>query len=1162
MFDRSRSAWCLPYFAIVATVLVVGQNGLLNAAVAAEAKTAEAKTAEAKTANAETKATPADTKPANPSKRVADSYAEQVLADHPVGYWRFSETKSTLANHAPQFPELTGKPQGNVTSVAGPRGEAFPDFSSDNQAAQFDGVGDYYRIADPGDESPLDFGAGDSITLEAWVNPRQLTAGRYMYIVGKGRLFNSGFSRDNQNYALRLNGSSGTGATVNFLFRGAKNNTPNDWHRWTSQHQFPLSSGWHHVAVTYTFGQPDSIRGYIDGRATTGTWDMGGATTDAPVVDNDEVWIGSSMGGAASNSFHGAIDEVALYRSALPAARFAERYHAKPVVIKPLAKPAEGEVVVEIVDVGVPSTANSWDLIPAQAADYFVLHQFAITGIPKKYNEDAVSADWPNPLLLRATGNVALPAGKHRLLLRSMGSARLFIDDSLAVQTGFPGKNSGGHSPVPELPPPAAPNMRPVPFGHREEIVEVELDGKSHVFRLEALIGGSGRRLETGELSLNTSTPSGTFAILSAGNKHREHTEAHWKQLVSQQRDYLANLDAQRRALIRQQSAAYWETRRNLAQQFVASLPEIKLPKAAGDSHPVDRFILAKLKATGAEPLPLADDLAFLRRVTLDTVGVIPTLDEIQAFLGNPPQTRREQAIERLLADPRWADHWVPYWQDVLAENPGLLKPKLNNTGPFRWWIHESFLDNKPLDRFVTEAVMMGGSTYYGGPAGFGMASQNDAPMAEKAFVLSKAFLGVDLRCARCHDAPYHPYKQGDTFHLAAMLLRGNQKIPATSSVPTAELARRPLVKVTLQAGTSLEPAWPLEQIVADELPPELLQNPQDSRARLAALFTAPANQRFAQVLVNRVWKRYLGRGFVEPVDDWFDASPSHPDLLDFLARDFTASGYDLKHLARQILTSQTYQRQVRDADDPLFSGPERRRLEAEQVVDSLHAAVGKAMETEVLTFDPDNLRRPQDFMNFGDPRRAWEFTSLSNERDRPALALPAAQSVVDVLLTFGWRDSRQDPVSVREQEPMVLQPLVLANGVLGHRLTRLSDNGNLVDLALAEQPLEKLIDQVFLQVLTREPTSAERHMFHELLSPSYKDRAVADAPRIIEYRPRHAISWSNHLHPDATTVKLELEELARRGDPATARLQADWRERMEDMVWALTNSPEFVFAP
>jgi len=1100
---------------------------------------------------------PADSKPLDPAAR----YPQVVLDDQPVAYWRF-----TPGDVATEFASVGGEPLkavavGEVRVVEGPRPEGYPAFTSENHAVQLSGNYTYLRVSDPGADSPLDFGHGDSITIEAWVNPRSMSNGQQVYIVGKGRTYRPGFNRNNQNYALRLV-ANGNGAAVNFLFRSKK-----DWHRWTSNNEIPLESGWHHIAVTYTFGQPDSICGYLDGKPSKGRWDMGGATDLAPVQDDDEVWIGSAMGGGQSNSFDGQIDEVALFRTAVPAERFAKRYAARTVEAKPLATPGPGEVVVELVESGIPGMADTWDFTAGQASEYHISDVFAFVGLPKKYNDQGIADDRSSAVLLRATGIVQLPQGKHKLLLRSLGSARLLIDGKNVVQTGFPLRGAGGHNPVPELPPPPAPGMRPVPFGHRESVVEVELDGQPHEFRLEALVGGRSRRLETGELSLNVAGPDGSFAFLAPGDvsvsKDRiVHSEANWAAVAQRERQRLEQLNAQRRAEKQQLTADYWEQRREIARNYVASLPAIDIPEVAGAANPIDRFILARLKETGAEPQLLVDDLAFLRRATLDTIGVIPSPQEIEAFLADPPDERRALAIDRLLSDSRWADHWVPYWQDVLAENPGLLKPKLNNTGPFRYWLHESFVDNKPMDRFLTEAVMMQGSMYYGGAAGFAMASQNDAPMAEKAFVLTKAFLGVNLKCARCHDAPYHPFKQGDTFQMAAMLHRGPQSIPSSSSVPMAEGGRKPLVEVSLKPGSALQPQWPLVELVQDQLAEGLVTNPADSRARFAALMTAPANERFAQVMVNRLWHRYLGRGLVEPVDDWFDAEPTHPQLLDYLARELVLSGYDLKHVARLILSSDLYQRQVRKPDQPLFTGPERRRLEAEQIVDSLHVAVGKAMDTEVLTFDPDNLRQASTFMNFGVPRRSWEFTSLSNERDRPALALPVAQSVVDMLMMFGWRDSRQDPITVRETEPMPLQPLVVANGVLSHRLTRVSDNGAMVEVALADQPLEQLIDRVFLQVLTRYPTSAERNMFYELLREGYEDRVVPDAEVMLPQKPRHAVSWTNHLHADATTIKLELEELARAGDPPTARLKADWRERLEDMVWTLTNTPEFVFAP
>jgi hypothetical protein len=593
------------------------------------------------------------------------------------------------------------------------------------------------------------------------------------------------------------------------------------------------------------------------------------------------------------------------------------------------------------------------------------------------------------------------------------------------------------------------------------------------------------------------------------------------------------------------------------------------------DLTPVDRFLLAARAGGERVFTPLLDDYAFLRRVSLDTIGTIPSPKEIAAFTGDRSPDRRARAIDRLLADPRWADHWTSYWQDVLAENPGILKPELNNTGPFRWWIYESLVDNKPFDRFVTELVMMEGSVAYGGPAGFGLATQNDAPLAEKAHVLAKSFLAIELKCARCHDAPYHPFKQHDTFSLAALLDRGEQKLPKTSTVPLAAGARKPAITISLRPGDKIEPAWPFERLVAAQLSDDVLHNSDDSRERLAALLTSPDNERFAQVIVNRMWSRYIGWGLVSSVDDWFDAERLQPELLTFLARDFVEHGYDLKHLARTILQSRLYQGEVAatvggEAEHPLRAagplGPARRRMTAEQIVDSLFEAVGKTFNSEELTFDPAGRSPATQFGNLGHPRRAWQFTSLSNERDRPALAMPAAQSVVDLLVTFGWRESRQNPLTGRDEEPNVLQPLVLANGVVGARIASLSNDSAVTALALQAFSLDELVRQVYLRLLSRLPRPDEEQMFVDLLKEGYEERRpevnpfAGDQKQSSEHRI--AVAWSNHLSPEASILKLEMERQARSGDPPTKLLTADWRERMEDMVWALVNSPEFVFVP
>jgi hypothetical protein len=231
-------------------------------------------------------------------------------------------------------------------------------------------------------------------------------------------------------------------------------------------------------------------------------------------------------------------------------------------------------------------------------------------------------------------------------------------------------------------------------------------------------------------------------------------------------------------------------------------------------------------------------------------------------------------------------------------------------------------------------------------------------------------------------------------------------------------------------------------------------------------------------------------------------------------------------------------------------------------LLDSLFVAAGKQFGAEELTFDPDNRQPVHTFLNLGVPRRAWQLTSLSNERDRPALSLPVAQSLVDLLEAYGWRASRPNPLTPCDMEPTVLQPLLLANGVVSTRVCRLSDDGALLEACLQAQQPSQLVDELCLRILTRSATPQERATLGAVLEEGFAQRAVPDAPLRLPRRRTTNVAWSNHLSPEATRLKLELEEAARQGDPPTARLQDEWRQRAEDVIWALFNSPEFVFVP
>ena len=505
-----------------------------------------------------------------------------------------------------------------------------------------------------------------------------------------------------------------------------------------------------------------------------------------------------------------------------------------------------------------------------------------------------------------------------------------------------------------------------------------------------------------------------------------------------------------------------------------------------------------------------------------------------------------------------------------------MLNPSLNTTGPFRWFLYESLRDNKPLDRMVTELILLRGSPHEGGSAGFGIAADNEAPFAAKGQIIANAFLGIELQCARCHDSPFHSTKQKDLYSLAAMLERKPVTVPKTSRVPAAFFeakARESLIRVTLTHDESISPEWPFSAVTGisdDAALASLLQKSDDARERLAALVTAPQNSRFTQVIVNRIWRRYLGAGIVEPPHDWEGHAASHPELLAWLAQEFVTHDYDVRHLSKLVLTSQVYQRHAtgknlqNSPELRFFNAPDRRRLSAEQIVDSLHVSAGISMDIEELTFDPDGRRASSNRLTLEKPRRAWMFASLANERDRPTLSLPRAQQVADILEAFGWTGSRQNPRTDREMSPNVLQPGVLANSTASVLLTRASVNSGLAEITVTSVSPEELVDRIFLRYLSRYPSDAERAPLADALKIGFDTRMLSAAEvQVAEVlEPLPTVTWSNHLRSEGNIIAMEIERRARTGTPVDPRLREEWREVFEDIVWSVINIREFVWVP
>jgi hypothetical protein len=1203
-------------------------------------------------------------------------------------HWDFGTEDSTA-------PRLV--PHGDVErDQAGPRPPEFPDFGEDNLAVRFGGDGARLMVDDGGGESVFDFTNGQALTLEAWVNVSEIDSGKHAYVIGKGRTHADGFDRENHNWALRLTESDGE-AKASFLFATPKSAGGQPWHRWMSDAGFVPGNGWHHVAVSYVFGEPASIVGWIDGERTNGTWDLGGATDKAPVVDDAAVWIGSSMGGSSSNSLAGLLDEVAVHRRVLPEDEMKARFHREgqpreseqPEQATPILANVEiphGSVLVTFEE-SFLSHAKWPRAIEGNLISHALLSSFYLHRMPFRYDDWGIRDSWKPTAMATMAADVSLTPGQHHAILRVRGLSRLWVDDALILTTSPHSGSTDGHGPVLPLPEPPAPGLEPVAYGDHEYEVQFNVSGSGTArIILESLIGGKALRVEPGEMMLAIKIGQ-SFHLLTPYGFGPEITAAEMDNIRNESETALALIDDSKRRKASASQDAFWERRHALARDYALALDTKR------DAHSIDRFLEEKIaeakiaalqsessdpamakhfhqrilpllhtqcfrchgeskhkgdlrldsRAAAVEvivpgdpaaseliaritsddpdermppmshadtdtgltpedisllcewiaggvpwpapplpkdllhPAPILDDAAFLRRVYLDTIGIPPSAEEARTFLADGNPDKRTHLVSRMLGGERFADHWVSYWQDILAENPNILKPSLNNTGPFRFFLHEALRDNKALDRMVTELILLRGSEREGGAAGFGMAADNDSPLAAKAHVLGNAFLGVEMQCARCHDSPYHSTTQRDLYAIAGMLNRSAMSVPKSSTVPAGffekNKGRESLIKVTLPPGEPVTPEWPFAGVtgIQDSAALDALAfTPGDSRDRLAALVTAPQNRRFARVMVNRLWRRLIGAGIVEPAHDWEGKAASHPELLDWLAAELMTHDYDQKHILRLIMTSELYARSAvgsnleATAERRFFAAPERRRMTAEQVVDSLFATSGQHMEVEELTFDPDGRRPATTMISLERPARAWEFTSLSNERDRPSLALPRAQAVIDVLEAFGWIAARQSPVNQREISPNVLQPGMLANSTLSTWITRASDGSPLAGLALHAPSVEALIDGLFLRLLTRMPRGDERDQARQLLQHGFSDREVpADQVRPnIPPEPLQRVSWTNHLHPDANSLKLVMEQRAHAGTPPDPRLRPDWRERYEDLIWSLINSPEFVWIP
>jgi len=352
-------------------------------------------------------------------------------------------------------------------------------------------------------------------------------------------------------------------------------------------------------------------------------------------------------------------------------------------------------------------------------------------------------------------------------------------------------------------------------------------------------------------------------------------------------------------------------------------LPELP-PVVKGRSNPVDRFIDAYLAEGGyAVPQPL-DDSAFLRRVSMDLVGLLPTVEETRSFLSDKSPDKRQRAIDSLLArDIDYTEHWLTFWNDLLRNDYDGTGFITGGRSQISGWLYGSLKGNKPYDLMISELIAPPNeesSGFIDGIKWRGVVSAGQSLPIQFAQSVSQSFLGINLKCASCHDSFIDQWTLADSYNLAAVY-----------SEEPLELTR-----CDKPTGVMAKAAWLFPEI--GQVDPSV---PKTERlAQLADLFTHPQNGRVTRTIVNRLWAQLMGRGIVHPLDAK-GTEPWNADLLDWLAYDFQENGYDIKRTLRLIANSHAYQSQASSLDegdsaDYVYRGPVSKRLTAEQFVDAV----------------------------------------------------------------------------------------------------------------------------------------------------------------------------------------------------------------------------------
>ncbi len=500
----------------------------------------------------------------------------------------------------------------------------------------------------------------------------------------------------------------------------------------------------------------------------------------------------------------------------------------------------------------------------------------------------------------------------------------------------------------------------------------------------------------------------------------------------------------------------------------------------------IDTLVHEKLETLRSQPGELCTDAEFHRRAYLDLTGKLPDVEAARVFLmdSRATQTKRKELIDRLLGSTTYVDHWTNRWANLMQVNSKYL----GQQGVTHWrdWIREQVASNTPYDKFVHELLNATGTTRNQPQTAFWRVQREPDQAMES---VTQLFLGVRFNCNKCHDHPFERWTQDQHWQLAAYLAQVTRKpVPAMDGHdPDENIGNGNQGEVTHQrTGQTAALSFPFEHAgMADKKAPR--------REQFAAWLTAGENHYFARNYANRLWAYLTGTGLIEPIDDMRAGNPpTNPELLERLTKEFTDSGFDVRHMLRLICQSRTYQLSTQtnewNADDHSnYSHAKARRLPAEVLFDAIYQATGAT---------PD----------------------LAGQRPGTLAAqLPdSSTKTSDGFLDLFGRPPRESICECERSNTLSLgQALNLVNGPT--IASAVEARGNAIEELVKYEPSnQKVLEELYLRFLGRPPSEEEMVQMQPFLDPLRRTNRDALPPSAIKALAEKQISWENKIRAQA----------------------------------------------